>query len=104
MTPRGTASLSRRVAKTCSCTSPQSRWRDSRLCRKDKRSSSRFAPEKRACTPRTWCESDVQPDSRPFDPRLRLPPSAGVDVLVAFEDVADALLTPTIPHRWLRAD
>src|SRR5688500_19332182 len=41
MTPRDTASLSRRVARMSSCTSPQSRWRDSRLCRKDKRSEER---------------------------------------------------------------
>src|SRR5688572_22106714 len=67
MTPKDTASLSRKVAKTSSCTFPRSRWRDSRLYRKDKRSSSRFAPEKKGCTPRTWCESDTQPDSRPFD-------------------------------------
>src|SRR5712692_5523133 len=53
MTPRAMASLSRRAATTCSCTSRRFRWTASRRSPKGKWWSSRSRPARRDCTPRT---------------------------------------------------
>src|SRR4030088_2890396 len=53
MTPRGTASLSRRGARMSSCTSPRSRWMASRRSRKVRKWSSRSKLAPRDSTPPT---------------------------------------------------
>src|SRR3989441_3523833 len=61
MTPKGTASLSRRAAKTCSCISPPSRWTASRRSRRARWWSSRSFRATRDCTRRTSPASDRFP-------------------------------------------
>src|SRR5256886_9363108 len=61
MMPRATASLNRRAARTCSCTSRPSRWTASRRSLKGRWWSSRYRLATKGCTPRTWFASSRPP-------------------------------------------
>src|SRR6266566_2977904 len=58
MTPRGTASLNRKAARTCSCISRQFRWTASRRLPRVRWWSSKCSRGTRGSTPRTSCASN----------------------------------------------
>src|SRR6266496_1096361 len=58
MTPRGTASLNRKAARTCSCISRQFRWTASRRWPRVRWWSSKCSRGTRGSTPRTSCASN----------------------------------------------
>src|SRR3989441_770186 len=60
MTPRGTASLSRKVAKTCSCISRRFKWTASRRSPKVRWWSSKCSRGIRGSTPPTSCASSAR--------------------------------------------
>src|SRR5437764_1520957 len=82
MTPRATASLNRRAARTCSCSSRPSRWTASRRSLKARYWSSRCRLATKGCTPRTWFASSRPPRHSVSPPPARS--SGGVLFLRSF--------------------